>query len=146
MSDGGWTLGLLTLTLIFGGAAAFAWAVKRRMNARPVRVSPAIPFTIERSAPDMRAVLQRQAREAEERAKARGHEYRLEQFIEAFARRLMERWAGLTHEEARKHAHDCLNAYDMRFPDPEYDWSGTAARELADSYADENGEHYGANG
>jgi len=143
MSDGGWTIGLLTWALILGGAAVYALAVKRHMDARPLPESKAAPRTTE--GPDIRAILQKQAREAEDRAKIGGEALRLNLFLDAFARRLMEKWMGLTYDEARKHALDCLDAYQMRFPDPGYDWSEAAARELADVYADENGEPYGAN-
>jgi hypothetical protein len=143
VSDGGWTLGILTWALILGGAAAYALIVKRRMGAKPLLQSKA---ATPENAPDMRAILQRQALQAEEAATYRNASLRLERFLDAFARRLMEKWAGLTYGEARKHARDCLDAYEMHFPDPEYDWSEAGARELADTYADENGEHYGANG
>jgi hypothetical protein len=143
MSDGGWTVGFFVAAMILGALAASFLIAKRPMNAKPLGLRTIPPET--EAALDMRALLQLQAREAETRAAAQREADRLWKFLDAFAWRLMEKWAGLTYDEARKHALNCLDAYDMSFPDSQHDWSEAGAREMAEIYAADNGESFGAN-
>lgn len=128
---------LLTLLFIVTGAASYAYAVIRFMRKTEARKD---------LGPSISEILRAQSNAADNAARLRISigGFTLEEFLDAFARQLMLRW-NIAYDEAYRLGVEMLDECEMRFPDPQYDWSPTAARELADIYADENGEHYGSN-
>lgn len=140
MDDGGWTIGVLTWISILGGAAAYAYAAVRHIEREVPKPAPKGDRT------DMRAILDAQAKQAEQRARmtysAEGTT--LADWADRFARRLVEVWM-IDYNEALRLTYEWLDLCDMRFPDPAYDWSLRSAVEMADEYMRENGEEYGAN-
>ena len=141
MSDSGGLIGAITLLAIIYAGIAYEVAVNR-LGRRPPQPAPDICCG---ERPDMRAILDAQARAAERRAReTMVGGVTLDDWIEAFAKRLAELW-GIEREDARRLGREWLELCDMRFPDSAYDWSLRAAVEMAEEYARENGEEYGAN-
>jgi hypothetical protein len=127
---------------ILGAGVAYAIAVER-LTRRSPEPTPS-PRIGERA--DMRAILDAQAMQAERRARPERSTdgTTLEDWLEAFAKRLAELWR-IDRGETRRLGREWLEMCDMRFPDPGYDWSLRGAVEMAEDYARENGEEYGAN-
>jgi len=137
MDDGGWTLGLVTLGLIGFAAWAFAYYI---MEQNPWhRSEPPKPSTS-----DFKAILEKQAEASAKRHLVRSEIPSWDEWLHHAARRLQHWWPTVSYDEARKMIRQYMEDVAV-YPDPAFDWSLSAAEEIADDYMREFGENHGAN-
>ncbi len=132
-----WAIIGATLLCVVGLASAYAGAAMKRAQ-RPPR-------------PCFEKIKQAQARQA---TKQRSHfdgispprdDTPEQRWIREAVRRLLELWPGMGRERARREIVGYMECFPMSYGDPGFDWSMSAARELAEAYVEDFGEDYGSN-
>lgn len=128
-------MGAATIVLMAGFAGLYAYAAisAQRPNApRPRKQKKRHP---------LQDVADQQARNAEHRLHVDRDALSRHQFLVIAANRLIQLWPGFDFDRAMRE----LNDYLLDVETPDMDWSPEAAREIAECYASEYGEPYGAN-
>jgi hypothetical protein len=141
MDDGGWTLGLLTLAAICGGAAVYAKVALNYIFKEPW---PELPKD-EAPKPDYRAALQKQALDAETRLQRWRESDGITEaeWVGYAADRLRESWPEVDYDEACRLLREYLADCHIAFGDDSDFWTRTSAREFAEGYMSEVGESMG---